>query len=39
MNRYIALQKTVELGSFSKAAEAMEYSQSAMSQIDSVLRG
>lgn len=33
MNRYIALQKIVELGSFSKAAEAMGYSQSAMSQM------
>ncbi|MDO4322241.1 MAG: LysR family transcriptional regulator [Lachnospiraceae bacterium] len=33
MNRYIALQKIVELGSFSKAAEALGYSQSAMSQM------
>lgn len=33
MNRYIALQKIVELGSFSKAAERMGYSQSAMSQM------
>lgn len=33
MNRYIALQKVIELGSFSKAAEAMGYSQSAMSQM------
>lgn len=33
MNRYIALQKIIELGSFSKAAEAMGYSQSAMSQM------
>lgn len=33
MNRYIALQKIVETGSFSKAAEAMGYSQSAMSQM------
>ncbi|MCB6991954.1 LysR family transcriptional regulator [bacterium 210820-DFI.6.37] len=33
MNRYLALQKIVELGSFSKAAEAMGYSQSAMSQM------
>ena len=33
MNRYIALQKIVELGSFSKAAEAMGYTQSAMSQM------
>lgn len=37
MNRYIALQKIVELGSFSKAAEAMGYSQSAMSQMISSL--
>lgn len=33
MNRYIALQKIVELGSFSKAAEALGYTQSAMSQM------
>lgn len=33
MNRYIALQKIIELGSFSKAAESMGYSQSAMSQM------
>lgn len=37
MNRYIALQKIIELGSFSKAAEAMGYSQSAMSQMISSL--
>lgn len=37
MNRYIALQKIVEIGSFSKAAEAMGYSQSAMSQMISSL--
>lgn len=37
MNRYIALQKIVEMGSFSKAAEAMGYSQSAMSQMISSL--
>lgn len=37
MNRYLALQKIVELGSFSKAAEAMGYSQSAMSQMISSL--
>lgn len=37
MNRYIALQKIVETGSFSKAAEAMGYSQSAMSQMISSL--
>ncbi len=33
MNRYLALQKIIELGSFSKAAEALGYSQSAMSQM------
>ena len=33
MNRYLALQKVVELGSFSKAAEALGYTQSAMSQM------
>lgn len=33
MNRYLALQKIVELGSFSKAAEALGYTQSAMSQM------
>lgn len=33
MNRYIALQKIVELGSFSKAAEALGYTQSGMSQM------
>lgn len=37
MNRYIALQKVIETGSFSKAAEAMGYSQSAMSQMISSL--
>lgn len=37
MNRYIALQKIIETGSFSKAAEAMGYSQSAMSQMISSL--
>ena len=37
MNRYIALQNIVELGSFSKAAEKMEYSQSALSQMISSL--
>lgn len=37
MNRYIALQKIVETGSFSKAAKAMGYSQSAMSQMISSL--
>ena len=33
MHRYIALHKIVELGSFSKAAEALGYTQSAMSQM------
>lgn len=33
MNRYVALQKIVELGSFSRAAEALGYTQSAMSQM------
>lgn len=37
MNRYIALQKIIETGSFSKAAEALGYSQSAMSQMISSL--
>lgn len=37
MNRYIALQKIVEFGSFSKAAEVMGYSQSAISQMISSL--
>lgn len=37
MNRYIALHKIVELGSFSKAAEALGYTQSAMSQMISSL--
>lgn len=33
MNRYIALQRIVELGSFTKAAETLGYTQSAMSQM------
>ncbi|MDD3222898.1 MAG: LysR family transcriptional regulator [Clostridia bacterium] len=33
MKRYLALQKIIELGSFSKAAEALGYTQSAMSQM------
>ena len=33
MNRYIAFQKIVSMGSFSKAAEEMGYSQSAASQM------
>jgi DNA-binding transcriptional LysR family regulator len=37
MNRYIALQKIVELNSFTKAAEALGYTQSAMSQMISSL--
>ncbi|MEY8327165.1 LysR family transcriptional regulator [Lachnospiraceae bacterium 54-11] len=37
MNRYLALQKIIEMGSFSRAAEAMGYSQSAMSQMISSL--
>ena len=33
MNRYIALQKIVELGSFTKAAEILNYSQSGISRM------
>lgn len=33
MNRYLALQKIVELGSFTKAAEALGYTQPAISQM------
>ncbi len=33
MNRYIALKKIVELGSFTKAAEALGYTQSSISQM------
>lgn len=33
MNRYIALQKIIELGSFTKAAAALGYTQSAISQM------
>lgn len=33
MNRYIALQRIVELGSFTKAAEALGYTQSSISQM------
>lgn len=33
MNRYLALQKIVELGSFTKAAAALGYTQSATSQM------
>lgn len=33
MNRYLALHKIVELGSFTRAAEVLGYTQSAMSQM------
>ncbi len=33
MNRYIALQKIIELGSFTKAAAALGYTQSSISQM------
>lgn len=33
MNRYLALQKIIELGSFTKAAEALGYTQSSVSQM------
>lgn len=33
MNRYLALHKIVELGTFTRAAEALGYTQSAMSQM------
>lgn len=33
MNRYLALQKIIELGSFTKAAEALGYTQSSISQM------
>lgn len=33
MNRYIALQKIIETGSFTKAAEALGYTQSSISQM------
>ncbi len=33
MNRYIALKKIIELGSFTKAAEALGYTQSSVSQM------
>lgn len=33
MNRYIALQKILELGSFTRAAEALGYTQSSISQM------
>lgn len=37
MNRYLALKKIVELGSFSKAAELLNYTPSAVSQMISSL--
>jgi DNA-binding transcriptional LysR family regulator len=37
MNRYIALQKIIDLGSFTKAAEALGYTQSSISQMISSL--
>ncbi|MDO4299412.1 MAG: LysR family transcriptional regulator [Lachnospiraceae bacterium] len=33
MNRYLALQKIIEMGSFTKAAEALGYTQSSVSQM------
>lgn len=33
MNRYIALQKIIEIGSFTKAAKALGYTQSSISQM------
>ena len=33
MNRYIALQKVVEVGSFTKAAELLGYTQPALGQM------
>lgn len=33
MNRYLALQKIVEMGSFTKAAEVLGYTQSSISQM------
>jgi len=33
MNRYIALQKIIEVGSFTKAADALGYTQSSISQM------
>lgn len=37
MNRYLALQKVVELGSFTRAADVLGYTQPAMSQMISSL--
>ena len=39
MQRYIALQKIVESGSFSRAAEILGYTQSGISQMISSLEG
>jgi len=39
MNRYIALQKIIETGSFTKAAEALGYTQSSISQMIASLEG
>ena len=33
MNRYIALQKIIELGSFTKAADTLGFTQSSVSQM------
>lgn len=37
MNRYLALEKIIELGSFTRAAEALGYTQSSVSQMMSSL--
>lgn len=37
MNRYIALEKIIDLGSFTKAAKALRYTQSSISQMISSL--
>ena len=39
MNRYIALQKIIELGGFTKAAEALGFTQSSVSQMIASLEG
>lgn len=39
MNRYIALQKIIETGSFTKAADALGYTQSSISQMIASLEG
>lgn len=33
MNRFLALEKIIELGSFTKAAQALGYTQSSISQM------